>query len=372
MTLTSNGNTGEGSIGDTPPPARIPRHLQRDEDIEERSVDERLYSSWLTQITNPSSPDTEIDLSRRDMLMDGLVGNTDTVPVSDDPRTRALSGVISSLPQQATESPPAWYRWAITLGIVLVVAAVILSYEIVLPQQRATSYRDRIAGAARELDSFKDSYREILGGRFPADLREASAEARSAVAAVASFRKTATEQPPRRLPFTLYPGNPDPVALRSRALSLVDSMEPLFQQLQLRASLYGALADYAEQLDILSNLTAENGLEGNEQSVVLRGISLNIESIRASLLGVAVPTGCEELHRRVMASSGQLIAATKAAVEPSGAQTGTTQPDLLQLRTVVEGAKSALQTPIRQAAPTSTFDDVDAVLNQFQSDYGLR
>lgn len=364
---------GHDSSEALPPlPSTGPGHVvPPEEDIEERSIDERLYASWLTQIRSSSPSDADVDISARTRLIEKLVAASDQAAASEDRPSNGMPRAVGGPPREAAEGPVSLYRGVRFVATGLLLAAIVLSYEIVVPQQRAETYRQHMAAAVGELRPFNESYRDYLGGALPADLRGASRNARSAIAGVASFRRVVADEAPRRLPLVFYAGRPDPTALRAQAQELIELLDPLYRQVQLRAAFFTALGDYQEQVDILENLSSADGLEGEDKTVALKGIGSNLEAIRASLLGVAVPAGCEELNRRIVGSLDHSIATLKAAVGTPNSATRSESVDMEPIALAVARARAALTTPVREALPAAALDRYEAAFGEFVSRYGF-
>ncbi len=330
------------------------------EDIESQRIDERLYAGWLTQIVNPTNPDPEIELPLRSRL-EGLAAEPEPKP---EPiglgRSRLRDDPLAGTPVETKEAPVSLYRvFAIGVPLALLVLAM-LAYQFWIPQRRAERYRARMVAALGELEEFSRRHEELLGARRPSDWREAAEVGRASLAGAAAFRRAVAEEPPRRLPLSVYPGDPDPTLLRAEAISLAEALDPLYAEVQSRTGLYATLADYSDQIRIIDSVLVEDGFEGSDRSVVLKGVLSNLESVRATLASTAAPSGCETLYSASLNSLEELVAALEPLVARGALpieSSPLTAQDLAPLSAAITRARAALGSPIREALPPSTVEN---------------
>ena len=133
------------------------------------------------------------------------------------------------------------------------------------------------------------------------------------------------------------------------------------------------MADYREQLSLASTVLTSDGLEGGDKSLALRGIQSNLEGIRATMQGVAVPKGCEELYRAVVHDLEALMSEIRAFLDASRAvpsQPLSPQPDPASLNAAITQSSSTLVTlRIERALPAAALDEYGARLEEFTSRY---
>lgn len=355
------------------PEKHTPRVLGGSDDTEDRPIDEHLYSSWLSQIRQPTAPEPEIDLARRTEIIEGLIASDESGGLLDPSPSPEAIRMVAAPPQIAKEGPVSLYRLGTALGSIAIAMALLLVYQVVLPQRRAEAYRTRITAALGELDKFDSVYPQLLDDRIPGDLREASVQGNEALRGVTSFKRVAAEPAPRKLPLAIFSGRPDPLRLEADTRSVLGTLEPIAEQVRLRAALYESVADYREQLSLASTVLTSDGLEGGDKSLALRGIQSNLEGIRATMQGVAVPKGCEELYRAVVHDLEALMSEIRAFLDASRAvasQPLSPQPDPASLNAAITQASSTLATlRIERALPAAALDEYRARLEEFTSRY---
>ncbi len=350
--------------------SRIPPEVPP-EDIESQRIDEHLYAGWLTQIVNPTTPDPEIELPVGSRL-EGLAAEPEpeAEPVAYG-RSRP-SDLLAGSPVEAKEAPVSLYRVLLVGTSLTLLVLGALTYQLWIPERRAESYRARMAAAFGELEEFSRRHEELLGARRPPDWRQAADAGRASLAGVVTFRRLVAEEPPRRLPLTVYPGDPDPARLRAEAISLAQALDPLYTEAQSRIALYATLADYADHIRIVDSVLVEDGLEGSDRSVVFKGVLSNLESVRASLVSSGVPSGCEELYGASLNSLEELISAIRPLVAGQSLPTDNSAPaahDLAPLSTAIARATAALDSPIREALPPSTIENFRRRHDDFAARY---
>ena len=367
------------------PPKQSPQSWASGDEIESRAIDEHLYSSWLNQIRHSNSTDVEINpFPKSRSLVEELVASRGFAQSGDTPdlvdptiqATPSMPPLVTGPPQVVREAPVSLYRAVAVLASIVVTTAFLSLYEIMLPQRRAEAYKTRIESAIGQLEDLNSSYRQLLSAQMAPDFREASNKAKQALQGVMSFKRVTSERPPSKLPLTVFGGRPDPAAVKSDVDSLIQAMDPIVEQVQLRSALFGAVADYREQLTIARSALTSEGIEGEDKTVVVSGIASNLEAIKATLERAFVPKGCEEFYVILINHLNAVISEMRGILNRSGGQLSsptTPLPDTSAvLKAIVEADSSITNARIYQALPKELLDMYEARLNNIKAQYVVR